>query len=346
MKELDFLLKSIKNKELLPLYFLHGEEPYYIDVAVKAFEEGILSEEEKAFNQIIVYGKDTTYPEIFASARQFPMMGDKLVIIVKEAQDLKLNEEETAAFLQYAENPVESTLLVFTHKNKKLDGKKRKLNDLLKKKKFIYQSEKIKDYKLPEFIQEELKRNGIQAAPKISFLLSEYLGNDLSRISNEINKLKLVLKEGEVLDEKLVEKHIGISKEYNVFELQKALGAKDAAKAMKIVYYMGKNPKSSPIVMTIGTLYNFFSNLIVYHTVAGQSQGAIASELKIAPYFVGDYTEAARNYPLKHTTRIISILREIDLKSKGLGANQTSDSELLKELAYKILNVAQLKVKL
>ncbi len=345
MKDLDLLLKNIKNKELLPLYFLHGEEPYYIDVAVKAFENGVLEEDEKAFNQIVVYGKDTNYLDILASARQFPMMGDKLLIIVKEAQDLKLNEEETTALLNYAENPVESTILVFAHKNKKLDGKKRKLNDLLKKKKYIYQSDKMKDYDVPKFIASELQKAKIKTTAIIPNLLSEYLGTDLSRIANEVNKLKLVIKEGEILDEKAVEKHIGISKEFNVFELQKALGAKDSAKAMKIVYYMGKNPKTSPLVMTVGFLYNYFSNIILYHTLPGASPQTLASELGINPYFVKDYALAARMYPLKLATRIISILRETDLKSKGLGVNQTDDSELLKEMVYKILNVDKVKVK-
>lgn len=345
MKELDLISKSIKNKELLPLYFLQGEEPFYIDAAVKSFENEVLEEDEKAFNQTVVYGKDTTYAEILSLARQFPMMGDKMLIIVKEAQDLRMGEEETKALLNYAENPIESTILVFAHKNKKIDGKKRKLNDLLKKKNFLYTSDKMRDYEVPKFIQQELTDQKIKTAPNISFLLAEYLGTDLSRISNEINKLKLVLKEGETLDEKLVERHIGISKEFNVFELQKALGQKDVSKAMKIVYYMGKNPKTNPIVMTIGNLYNYFSNIIIYQTMIGQPQQSIASEMGVNPYFLKDYAEAARFYPLKHATRVISILREIDLKGKGLGANQTDDSELLTEMVYKILNVDKTKVK-
>ena len=170
MKELDSILKSIKNKELQPLYFFHGEEPYYIDVATKAFENDVLSEDEKAFNQTVVYGKDTNYPEIFALARQFPMMGDKMLIIVKEAQDLKLNEEDVNAFLKYLENPTPSSIVVFAHKNK-LDGKKRKLNDLLKKNKFIFLSEKIRDYDLPKFIQQELKNLKIQNIQKIEILI-------------------------------------------------------------------------------------------------------------------------------------------------------------------------------
>lgn len=346
MKELDLILKSIKKKELLPLYFLHGEEAYYIDVAVKAFETEVLSDDEKAFNQTVVYGKDTSYLEVLSLARQFPMMGEKMVIIVKEAQELKLGEDETKALVQYAESPVETTLLVFAHKNKKLDGKKRKLNDLLKKKNYLYLSEKMRDYEVPKFIQEVLKTNHIATAPNIAFLLAEYLGTDLSRINNEINKLKLILKENEILDEKLVERHIGISKEFNVFELQKAICQKDTAKAMKIVFFMGKNPKNNPIVMTIGNLYNFFANVIVYQTMLGQSPQVIAAEMGISPYFIKDFAEAARFYPLKLATRAISILREIDLKSKGLGANQTPDNELLTELVYKLLNIDKFKVKL
>jgi DNA polymerase-3 subunit delta len=345
MKDLELILKNIKNKELQPVYFFHGEESYYIDLAIKALENDILTEDEKAFNQTVVYGKDTNYPEILSLARQFPMMGDKMVILVKEAQDLKLSEQETTAFINYLENPVASTILIFAHKNKNLDGKKRKLNDLLKKKNFIFLSEKMRDYEVPKFIQQQIVKLKINAAPNISFLLAEYLGTDLSRIHNELTKLKLILKQEEVLNEKLVEKHIGISKEFNVFELQKAIGQKDTNKAMKIVYYMGKNPKNNPIVLTIGRLYDFFSNVLLYQAMPGMPQADIAKEMKVHPFFLKDYAEASRLYPMKLGTRVISILREIDLKSKGLGANQTPDAELLKELVYKILNVHQWKVK-
>lgn len=344
MKELDSILKNIKNKELLPLYFLHGEEPYYIDVAVKAFENEVLSEDEKAFNQTVVYGKDTSYPEILALARQYPMMGDRQVIIVKEAQDLKLTDEEAKPLMAYIESPVPSTLLVFAHKNKKLDGNKRKLNAALKP--YLFLSEKMKDYEVPKFIQSELARLGIKTAPNIFILLSEYLGTDLSRISNELNKLKMLLKPGEILDGTLVEKHIGISKDFNVFELQKALVTKDTAKAMRIVHFIGKNPKAEPMPKIMGFLYNFFSNMVMYQALAGKPQAEIAAAMKTTTYFLGEYAAAARFYPLKHATRIISLLRETDLKSKGLGVNQTPDSELLTELVYKILNIDKLKSKL
>ena len=342
MKELELIFKNIKNKEFLPIYFFHGEEAYYIDIAVKALENDVLTEDEKAFNQTVVYGKDTNYNEILSLAKQYPMMGDKQLIIVKEAQDLKFNDEETKILKKYVENPVESTILVFAHKHKKVDSRK-KVFKTLDKAKMLFHSEPVKDYNLAKWIDDEARNLQIKLAPGISQLLADYLGNDLSRIANELNKMKLVLKDGEVLDGKLVETHIGISKEFNVFELQKALGKKDANTAFKIAYYMGKNPKTNPIVMTIGNLYNFFSNVVLYHTVSHQSPPTIASELGINPYFVKDYAEAARLYPLKFATRIISVLREIDLKSKGLGAVNMDEGELLKEMVYKIINIDKVK---
>ena len=317
-------------------------EAYYIDAAVMALENDVLTEDEKAFNQTVVYGKDTNYNEILSLAKQYPMMGDKQLIIVKEAQDLKLNDEETKILEKYVENPVESTILVFAHKHKKVDSRK-KVFKTLDKAKMLFHSEPVKDYNLAKWIDDEARNLQIKLAPGISQLLADYLGNDLSRIANELNKMKLVLKDGEVLDGKLVETHIGISKEFNVFELQKALGKKDANTAFKIAYYMGKNPKTNPIVMTIGNLYNFFSNVVLYHTVSHQSPPTIASELGINPYFVKDYAEAARLYPLKFATRIISVLREIDLKSKGLGAVNMDEGELLKEMVYKIINIDKVK---
>lgn len=342
MKDIDLIFKNIKNKEFAPIYFFYGEEPYYIDLAVKELENNILTEDEKAFNQTLVYGKDTNYAEILSLARQFPMMGDRQVIIVKEAQDLKLNKDEQEIFLKYVENPVSSTILIFAHKAK-LDGKL-KITKALNKAQMLHHSEPVKDYQLAKWIQDEFQKQNIKTAPNIAHLLAEYIGNDLSRIANELHKMKLILGEGEILDEKLVEKHIGISKEYNVFELQKAIGSKDQNSAMKITYYMSKNPKNNPLVQIIGNLYNFFSNVILYHTMVGQPPQTIASTLGINPYFIKDYDASARFYPLKHATRVISILREFDLKNKGLGANQTNDSELLKEMVYKILNVHLLKI--
>lgn len=344
MKELDLILKNIKNKEVLPIYFFHGDEPYFIDLAVKALENDFLEEDEKAFNQTVVYGKDTSYQEILSLARQFPMMGDKQVIIVKEAQDLKLTEAESNALETYVQNAVPSTVLVFAHKHKKLDSRK-KVTKLLEKSGALFLSESVKEHLLPKWIADECLRLQIKTAPNISHLLAEYLGNDLSRIANEINKLKMILKAGEILDGTIVENHIGISKEFNVFELQKALGMKNANAAFKIAHFMGKNPKNNPFVMLLGNLYNYFSNIIIYNTMVGQSPNAIASQMGINPYFLKDYAEASRFYPLKHATRVISILREFDMKGKGLGAVNMDDAELIKEMVYKIINVDKIKMK-
>lgn len=344
MKELDLILKNIKNKEVLPIYFFHGEEAYFIDVAVKALEHNFLEEDEKAFNQTVTYGKDTTYQEVLSLARQFPMMGDKQVIIVKEAQDLRFNEEENRILESYVENPVPSTVLVFAHKHKKLDSRK-KAAKALDKAKALFLSESVKESNLPKWISDECTKLKINTAPNISHLLAEYLGNDLSRIANELNKLKMILKEGEILDGTIVENHIGISKEYNIFELQKALGTKNANTAFKIAHFMGKNPKNNPFVMMLASLYNYFSNVIIYQTMAGQSPQAIASQMGVNPYFIKDYAESARLYPLKHATRVISILREFDMKGKGLGAVNMGDAELIRELVYKIINVDKIKMK-
>lgn len=345
MKDIEIVLKSIKNKAFLPIYFIHGEEPYYIDLVTKHFENDVLEEDEKAFNQTLAYGKDTNYGEIFSLARQYPMMGNKQLIIVKEAQDLKLDEEENNAFLSYLENPVSSTILVFAHKHKKLDSRK-KVSKILKDKGFLFGSDKIKDNQLPAWIQEEIARLGLKSAPNVNHILAEYLGSDLSRIANELGKLKMILKEGEILDNKVIEQHIGISKDFNIFELQKALATKNHDKALRIAYYMGKNKKTNPIQMSLGFLYKYFSEIIMYHTMIGQPHATIASEIGINPYFIKDYAEAARFYPLKHATRVISILREMDLKSKGLGVRQMEDEEIYIEMIYKIIHIDQLKVKL
>lgn len=344
MKELELILKNIKNKELLPIYFFHGEEPYFMDVATKSFENDVLAEDEKAFNQTVIYGKDTTFSEVLALARQFPMMGEKQVIILKEAQEIKLTEKESEALKIYVENPIESTLLVIAHKYKKVDARK-SFAKTLTKKKMIFLSDKIKDYDVAKWISSEMTKLKLKSKPHIPTLLSEYLGTDLSRISNELQKLKMILKEGEIIDEKIIETHIGISKDFNIFELIKALGKKDEANAFKIAHYLGKAPKQNSFPMMSGNLYNFFSNLIIFLTMKNESPQNQASALGINPYFIKQFSDAARFFNLKHCTRIISILREMDMKSKGLGAVNMTESELLKEMVFKILKVDLYKVK-
>lgn len=343
MKDLNLILKNIKNKTFLPVYFFHGLEPYFIDVAVNALENEVLTEDEKAFNQIILYGLDTSYGEICALARQFPMMGDRQVIIVKEAQHLKTREEDLKPILNYLENPVQSTILVFAHKNKTLDGRT-SFGKTLAKNKFLFASDKIKDANLVSWIAAECAALKIKTKPNIPALLAEYLGADLSRIVSELKKLQIILKENEVLDEKLVELHIGISKDYNVFELIKALSQKNIEKSSRIAHFMGKNSKTNPLLMTLAMLYNFFSNLIICHTLADRNPQEIAREIGVNYYFFSDYEKAMKNYNLKNSTRIITLLRETDVKSKGLGTVNVSEAEHLNELIFKILNVEQIKV--
>jgi len=345
MKDLESLLKNIKNKAFQPIYFFHGEEPYFIDLAVRYFEDFALTDDEKAFNQTVVYGKDTSYEDILALSRQYPMVGERQLIVVKEAQNLKLTDGVSDGLSKYVENPIESTILVIAHKYKKIDSRK-KFAKLLAKKSFLYYSEPVKDHQLANWIQQQMGDMGIKSESNIPYLLAEYLGNDLSRIGGELSKLKLILKKNEVLNAKIVELHIGISKDYNVFELQKAVGSKDVEKSMRIAYYMGKNMKTNPLLMIIGSLFNYFSNLLLLHSMKGESSANIASTMGINPYFIKDYEQSAKFYSLKHTTRAISILREIDIKSKGIGAQNIDDSELLMELIYKMLNIDKIKVKL
>ena len=316
----------------------------------------VLTEDEKAFGQTVVYGKDTKLEDIISIARQYPMFGSINLIIVKEAQDLQFGitkkQEENGqenpgikALLNYISTPTPTTILVFAHKYKKIDLRQSLAKNLTKNK-MLFVSDKVKDYEVAKWISGEMLKLGLKSKPPIAALLSEYLGTDLSRISNELQKLKMILKEGEIIDEKIIETHIGISKDFNVFELIKALGKKDSTNAFRIAHFLGKSPKQNTFPMMIGNLYNFFSNLVIFHTIKGESPQNQATTLGIHPYFIKDFAEATRFYNLKHCTRIISILREMDLKSKGLGAINMTESELLKEMVYKILHVDQYKVKL
>lgn len=346
MKELELLLKNIKNKAFLPIYFFHGEEPYFIDVATSALENGVLSEEEKAFGQTVVYGKETNVPEIISLAGQFPMMGDYNVIIVKEAQDLRFDDKALAALAAYVASPAPTTILVFAHKHKKMDERK-KFMKTLKSGGMLFLSEPLREYEIAKWITAQCAQLKIKVEPGIPDLLADHLGTDLSRIMGELSKMKLILKEGEVLNGDLVETHIGVSKEFNVFELKKALNFKEADKALRIAYYMGKS--SSNLGNTIVILYRNFSDIIFYHTMQGAPEAEMVKVMSITrPFFLQEVRAAARNYSLKHATRVLSILREIHMKERGIGATGEASSgpELLKELTYKILNVDKFKVAL
>ena len=344
MKDLELLVKNIKNKELLPIYFFHGPEPYFIDVAVQALEDEVLSEEEKAFGMTVLYGKETDISTVLSYASQIPMMGEYNLIIIKEAQDLRFDEKSLELLARYTQNPLPTTILVFAYKHGKMDERKKFMKPL-KNGGMLFFSEQIKDYKIAGWIREQFTHLGIKAEPRIADLLADHLGSDLSRIASELNKLKIILSSGQVLDGKLVETHIGISKDFNIFELKSALAEKDHKKALRIAHYMGKNTKNLGGHVTV--LYRLFCDIIFFHTMPNAPESELVKVMSITnPFFLNEIRIAARNYPLKQATRVLSILREVNMKERGVGATNVSADELLKEMVYKILHVDQIEIAL
>lgn len=337
----EAIVQEIKLKKFRPVYFLCGEEPYFIDTIADLIEQNALAEEERDFNQTILYGQDTDTGNILANAKRFPMMADKQVVIIKEAQNVRdlisKDEEKTAHLLNYIQNPQPSTILVFCYKNKTLD-KRTALAKALDKHAVLFVAEKVRDYKLAEWVTNYLTQKGYRITPKASILVSEFLGADLSKIANEFDKLFINVPPGQVIDEALVEKYIGVSKEYNIFELNNALGKRDALKAYKIVDYFSRNLKNYPLVMTMSTLYGYYTKLLLIHTLADKSDRNVASTLGINPYIAKDYIAAARLYPYAKLRYIIGYLREADMMSKGIEYPALSEKEIMNELVYKILN--------
>ena len=329
------IMSDLRNRIYKPVYFLAGDEPYYIDVITEYIEDKLLPEEEKAFNQIILYGEDTSVSAVSETARRFPMMSNHQVLIVKEAQVLKKIED----LIYYAEKPLASTILVINYKYKVLD-KRTKLYKLLEDRSSYFESNKLRDYQVPPWIERYLMVKGIKTEPDASALLTEYLGTDLHKIVNELEKLLITLPEGKkVITTDLIEKNIGISKDFNNFELQKALGEKNIYKANLIVRHFADNPRDNPVNVTIASIFSFFSKLLTYHYLADKSRNNAAAMLKINPFFVKDYESSARKYNARKTVEIISLLRTYDMKTKGYGDLSSPPGDLLKELVFKILHV-------
>ena len=331
----DGILSDLRNRIFKPVYFLAGEEPYFIDIISDYIEEKVLSEADKAFNQIIIYGDDTNIAAIIDTARRFPMMASHQVVIVKEAQSLKKIED--LAF--YLEKPLQSTILVFCYKYKSLD-KRTKLHKMLETTAVYFESPRLRDYQIPAWIESYLMKKGIKTEPSASAMLTEYLGTDLHKIANELEKLMITLPAGKpVITNALIEKNIGISKDYNNFELQKAVGERNILKANMIVKYFSDNPKDNPLTLTIASLFSFYSKLLTYHYLADKSKNNVAASLKVNPFFVKDYESAALKYNAKKTVQVISLLRTFDMKSKGFGDAGTEPGDLLKEMIYRILHL-------
>ncbi|WP_417857418.1 DNA polymerase III subunit delta [Xanthomarina gelatinilytica] len=334
MDEVKQIVTDIKNRNFKPIYFLMGEEPYYIDNISKYIESQVLTEEEKGFNQMVLYGRDVSIEDVVGHAKRYPMMSEYQVVIVKEAQDLSRHIEK---LVDYAENPQPTTILVFNYKYKTID-KRKKLYKTLKKSGVIFEGKKLYDNQVGDWIRRVLSGQNYTISPKAAQMLAEFLGTDLSKISNELEKLKIILPEGTQITPEHIEQNIGISKDYNNFELQKAVGARDFVKANQIIKYFGENPKDNPMVVTVSLLYSFFSKLLHLHGLHDKSPRSVTASLKINPYFANEYIAAARNYPMKKVSAIIATLREFDVKSKGVGSNAVSQGDLLKEMMVKIMN--------
>ena len=335
------ILKDLKNRKFKPLYLLHGEEPYFIDLVSNYVEHHVLPEHERGFNQTVVYGKDTDIMTVLNAAKRYPMMADYQVVLVKEAQDMKWgkdddNKKGIDPVLSYLENPLPSTILVFCYKYGKFD-KRKKTYKAIEKKGLIFESATLYDNKVPAWVEGYVSDKGYKMNQQGSAMIAEYLGNDLSKIANELDKLMLNVSAGQEITLKHIQDNIGISKEYNVFELQTALTKKDAYKVNQIINYFDANPKSNPIVLVLGNLNNFFSKVLVYHYVKDKTPQNLAREMGVNPYFIKEYEQAARNYPLGKIFQVISYLREYDLKSKGVESN-APHGELMKELMFKILH--------
>jgi len=358
MKEVTQILTDLKRKIFKPVYFLSGEETYYIDLISDYIEKNVLDESEKEFNQTILYGKDVDLNTIISAAKRFPMMSDYQVVIVKEAQNLKElgkssgnsedDEVETEvktkkssntsnALSNYLQHPQTSTILVFCYKYKTLD-KRSVIYKSLQKNQVFLETKKIYDNQLPDWITTFVQERKFKIGPKASFLLAEFLGNDLSKITNEVEKLLINLKEGDEITPESVQDNIGISKEFNIFELQDALAKKDILKANRIINYFSSNEKEHPSVMTLSSLYSYFSKILLYHFSPDKSKFAVAQTLGVNPFFVDGYAKAAQNYGTAKLKAIFSYLKEYDLKTKGVENFGVENSELMKELIFKILH--------
>lgn len=331
-------LKEIRQKKIQPLYFIHGDEPFYIEQLADALEKAVVPESEKSFNQFVVFGKDLDVGAVVNYARRFPFMAERQLVLVKEAQQVAGidNKDKNALLEQYALNPLPSTVLAICFQGN-FDARK-SLPKSFEKNGVLVQSKKMYDNKLPDWVAEYIRSRGAKVSPKAIQMLVEYIGNDLKRIASEVDKMLLNLTVAEEISAAVVEKYVGISKEYNVFELQKALTQRDVLKANRIANYLAANPKENPLPQVLIILYNFFSKLLIVHSSRDKSEAGVAAALGINAFFAKDYLLAARNYNLWHTVQIISALRQADNASKGIETGAANSDAILKELVFKILH--------
>jgi len=333
------IIGELRQGKYHPVYFLQGEEPYYIDFIAGYIENHALEEAEKGFNQIIMYGKDSTMEVVLTNARRFPMMAARQLVIIKEAQEIvNFGRKEAQKLLQtYIENPLPSTVLVFCYKYKTLDGRKA-LTKAITNNSILVDCKKIYDNKLPVWVMDYVRSKNATIDQRTAQLLSDYIGNNLERLTSEIDKVLINLKHPAKIDTDVVQKYVGISKDYNVFELQKALTFKDNLKAQRIVQYFAANPKVNPIIPIIAVLFSFFSKLLIIQHSKSNSEEALARELKVRPFFIKEYIQASGNYHRDQVINNIGHLRTADMMVKGVGSQQTPAGEILKELIFKLMH--------
>ena len=328
------LLKEVRGKTFRPVYLLHGEESFFIDRLCSEIEMHALEDHERDFNLTVLYGKDSNPEDVKDACLRYPMMAERQVVILREANGWRADAFDKLE--GYFQKPTPTTVLVIAHKHKKADGRKA-WTKLIGKKGVVFHSEKLKDDKLPAWIKGYVEFQKRRIGPAEAQLLAEHLGSDLSKLTKEVEKLCIVTEAGGTITADTIQRNVGISKEHNIFALQNAIGARDMLKAQQIAHYFAQDPKDHPLVLTLGLLNSYFSKLAVVHTAAGKSSGELASALKVSPYFVKDYANAARNYSPEKVRAAQHLLRDADLRSKGLGNQSANDGELLRELIAKVI---------
>ncbi|NVK50793.1 MAG: DNA polymerase III subunit delta [Cyclobacteriaceae bacterium] len=333
------VVKDLKAGKFSPVYFLDGEEPYYIDLITKIIEETAIPEHERGFNQLVIYGKDANMGVVLNNARKFPMMAERQLVVVKEAQSLPDwgNEGVAELLIKYLENPLPSTILVFAYKYKKVDGKTI-LGKALNKHAVYVRSEKVPDYKMNEWVELYIKGTGHQIDPKAAALLADSIGNNLEVMTNEIGKMLINFKEPTQITVDHISKYVGINKDYNNFELLKAIGYKNAYKANQIIQYFSQNPKNHPVIPLFSLIYFYFRQLALIHEHKAQTNDQVAGILKMNPFIAREYLAVSRNYNLGKIIEVFKHIREADLRYKGVESGSMSDAEILRDLVYKILH--------
>ncbi|MFY0600576.1 MAG: DNA polymerase III subunit delta [Cyclobacteriaceae bacterium] len=339
MAEYNEIIRDLQKAVYAPVYFLQGDEPFFIDNIIDHIEAQALDEAQKSFNQYVLYGKEVNFTDILNVARKYPMMGERQVVIVKEAQEIKdwKKEDAQSLLISYLEQPLPSTVLVFGHKYKSLDRRTKVAKSLAKHALFL-DSKKLYDNQVPSWVRSYADAIGAKFTDKAIAILCENIGNNLQRLANELNKLQLNIKDGQQIDDLAVQKYVGISKDYNVFELQKALSIRNEAKAYKIIQYFAANPSSNPLVLIISNLYQYFVKLLILHQNGARDKNEAARLIGVNPFFASEYLQAIRQYPKHTVVKNIKAIGKADLQSKGIGFGTMKEKDILTELIFNIFH--------